>query len=535
VRAEGLTVYVADDHRYYREGFVEVVRQVPGATIDGASASGHDALRDLHARRPDVAILGQGLPGVGGVEIAQALRDAGVRTHVVVVASLADAALVDRALAAGATAVVGREDVVHHLPGLLRDLHRGGVVVPTAPAGPGRARPSAGAAVDDADEPDGLRWVALLRTGIAVAIAGVAIARLSELQTGFWPLYAACLLWLLATTLVLLRPAGRRTATAIGVLDGLVMFALIETSGDATSTIRFLLLLGPLCYAPFVAPRMLVLLSLVGASSYVAAFAGDQLDRDTRERAAQWLAVFAMLAVSAVMTSRLNARRLADLRRLSNGRQRLLGQLLGTEFRERRRLSQDLHDEALQLLLAARQDLEEAAATGDRGGLAQAQSSLTEGIRRLRETVHELHPIALDHGGLDAALHTICERQGRLGGFVAQVAVTPEAVGIADELLVSLARELVTNAAKHAQAERVHVTVRIEGAALTMAVVDDGRGIPEGRREDAIADGHIGLASCVERVEAAGGTLRIDSQIGGGTAVRISLPLDLDVGLGAAA
>lgn len=538
MRDQGLSVYVADDHRYYRDAFVQAVGRVPNTTVAGSSACGHDALRDLVAAPPDVAILGHGLPGLGGIDIAQALDDAGLPTRVVVVTSLADSSAVDRALDAGASAVVAREDVVRHLPSLLEGVRRGATVVRDrvdAPPARRPPRPRAAATLDEVHQREGTRRVAALRVGCGLAVALLAVARPSSLESGFWLVYAAMVAWMVATTFVLLRPLSARAVTAIGVLDGVAMFALIEASGDADSAIRFLLLLGPLCYAPFVAPRVLVGLAAVGATAYLAAVVGDELDAQTRESTGQWVLLFAFLAIFAVMTARVSERRLTDLRRLSDGRQRLLGQLLGTEFRERRRLSQELHDEALQLLLAARQDLEEAAVSGDRASLALAQSSLTEGIRRLRETVHDLHPIALDHGGLDLALHAICDRQARLGGFVAQIAVTPEAAGIHDELLVSLARELVTNAAKHAQAERLHVTVRVEGPDLTMAVVDDGRGFPPGRREDALADGHIGLASCVERVEAAGGRIAIDSQVGGGTAVRISVPVDLEVDVRAAA
>lgn len=530
MRDPGLTVYVADDHRYYREAFADAVGEMPDARITGNTGCGHDALRELVADPPDVAILGHGLPGICGVEIAQALHDAGLPTRVVVVTALADAGAVDRALDAGASAVVAREDVVQHLPALLESVRRGATVVRDRLDAPApRASRRRDASVEELHQRGGTRRVAALRVGCGLAVPVVALVGSAGLEPGFWAVYGVMFTWMVATTFVLLRPISPRAVTTIGVLDGLTMFALIEASGDANSSIRFLLLFGPLCYAPFVPPRTLVGLASVAVIAYLGAIVGDELDAETRESAGQWVLLFAFLAIFAVMTARVGERRLEDLRRLSDGRQRLLGQLVGTEFRERRRLSQDLHDEALQLLLAARQDLEEAAATGDRTSLALAQSSLTEGIRRLRETVHELHPIALDHGGLDLALHAICDRQARLGGFVAQIAVTPESAGIHDELLVSLARELITNAAKHAHAERVHVTVRLEGGELTMAVVDDGCGFPADRREAALADGHIGLASCVERVEAAGGRVTIDSSVGGGTAVRISVPVDLDV------
>jgi two-component system NarL family sensor kinase len=90
--------------------------------------------------------------------------------------------------------------------------------------------------------------------------------------------------------------------------------------------------------------------------------------------------------------------------------------------------------------------------------------------------------------------------------------------------VIALARELLTNAAKHAGASRVRVSVRHDEDAILLEVADDGQGIPEGRLATALREGHIGLASSVQRVEAVGGTLTVSSVEGGGTAVSVSLP-----------
>ena len=54
---------------------------------------------------------------------------------------------------------------------------------------------------------------------------------------------------------------------------------------------------------------------------------------------------------------------------------------------------------------------------------------------------------------------------------------------------------------------------------------DDGRGMAPDRRGAALADGHLGLAACTERVEAVGGTLEVVSAAGGGTEVRATIPV----------
>jgi two-component system NarL family sensor kinase len=75
---------------------------------------------------------------------------------------------------------------------------------------------------------------------------------------------------------------------------------------------------------------------------------------------------------------------------------------------------------------------------------------------------------------------------------------------VRDELVLSLVRELLVNAAKHSQADRVDVTVQRSGSDLVLEVADDGVGIPEGRLGTALREGHIGLASSRQRRRAAG-------------------------------
>jgi len=69
------------------------------------------------------------------------------------------------------------------------------------------------------------------------------------------------------------------------------------------------------------------------------------------------------------------------------------------------------------------------------------------------------------------------------------------------------------------------VDVRRAADAILLEVADDGAGIPEGRLGAALHEGHIGLASSIQRVEAVGGTLTLSPAPGGGTAVAVRLPV----------
>jgi PAS domain S-box-containing protein len=224
------------------------------------------------------------------------------------------------------------------------------------------------------------------------------------------------------------------------------------------------------------------------------------------------------------------ARHEAEIAALATLRGRLVAENLEAEERVRQRISEQLHDGALQDLLAARQDLVEAA--GENGDAAMrgemlgyAREGVERAVKLLREAVHALHPVVLQHGGLEAAMQAAAGQAARQGGFFAEVVVDPAATGLRDELVMSLARELLNNCAKHSQAEHVHVTVgRVDGTVL-LEVSDDGRGLDPHAVASAPMHGHIGLASLTQRVEAVGGTLDLSGGDGGGTTVVARLPI----------
>jgi len=88
-------------------------------------------------------------------------------------------------------------------------------------------------------------------------------------------------------------------------------------------------------------------------------------------------------------------------------------------------------------------------------------------------------------------------------------------------------QEALANVAKHAGATAVRVRIRSEGGAVVAQVDDDGAGFdPVETCAWAMATGHLGLRFMAERVEAAGGDVRIDSAPGRGARVTLRLPFD---------
>ncbi len=211
---------------------------------------------------------------------------------------------------------------------------------------------------------------------------------------------------------------------------------------------------------------------------------------------------------------------------LAAARGRLVAQTLAAEDRARRSISEVLHDHALQDLLASRQDLVEVAdePEGDPQRVVRAREGIERAVQLLRDAVFNLHPVVLQHAGLASAIRAVADHQGRRGNFDSVIEVDDDATGVHDELVLSLARELLTNVAKHAEATNVLVRVRREDQRIELIVEDDGRGIAPGRREQALHEGHVGLASSAERVEALAGTFQVEPRAEGGTCARAVLP-----------
>jgi len=208
---------------------------------------------------------------------------------------------------------------------------------------------------------------------------------------------------------------------------------------------------------------------------------------------------------------------------LSAERRRLALEAIAAEEEARRRIAEDLHDGALQTLLAAKQDLLEA--SSGRAGVTRALIGVNEGIDGLRRAVGMLHPVTIEHDGLAGALGAIVTEAERRGGFQCGLRVGEDAGGPHDQVVLSLARELLSNAAKHSGAERVSVAVGRDRGRLRLEVADDGCGFDADERRSAPFDGHIGLACAARRVRALGGELKISSDPGSGTAISVALPV----------
>jgi two-component system NarL family sensor kinase len=309
-------------------------------------------------------------------------------------------------------------------------------------------------------------------------------------------------------------------------VDLLLLATLTYETGGVDSGLRQAFVLVPVAAVFLMRPRLTALWSCLAVLAYLGVlFAHPATDTPAEVRRIVGYSLYiAWTGAVATFLSVVFARRRQQMEELATRGSRLAAQVVDTEQRERRRLADALHEGALQAALAARQDVV-AAEAGDSSGLAPARVALDATIDRLRHEVFHLYPRVLDEAGLAAALNLIAHDEARRSGFSVAVTVDEEAADIDDQLVFSLTRELLTNAAKHARAENVLIALRRLPSAIVVEVHDDGRGFSEKHRQAALRQGHIGLPSLLERVEALGGSSHLLTQLDLGTHIRLELPI----------
>jgi two-component system, NarL family, sensor kinase len=379
--------------------------------------------------------------------------------------------------------------------------------------------------------------LAVLRaTLVAVILVTEQLVDAQQLgSSGFFVILALASLYALVGIVVAVRGSTGRGAQTLAHLqpglDVLLLAGLVYASGGAYSDARKAFFVIPLAAAFSERPRSTAAWSLlaVAAFSFVAVLAGGHPARAINNW--QRLTVnqdlyLAWTGAAATLLALALRRRTAHIEMLASSRQHLVTQAIESVERERTRLAGALHDAPVQNLIAARHDLRRAERSGDPDSFRRLHEALDATIAELREEIFKLHPHVLDHVGLSAAFEQVARHHARNDELEISVAVDADAEGANRQVLFALGRELLTNAAKHAQAKEIVLTLRRVQTAILLEVRDDGCGMSEERLRRALLDGHIGLATVRERVAVLGGAVEIRSAEGEGTTVRVTLPMD---------
>jgi signal transduction histidine kinase len=197
---------------------------------------------------------------------------------------------------------------------------------------------------------------------------------------------------------------------------------------------------------------------------------------------------------------------------------------------ERNRLSRELHDSVTQALYSQTLYAEAAARQLDAGTtepaaehVRQLRLTAQQALREMRLLIFELRPSALETDGFAAAVQARLESVETRTGLEAAVSID-EGVHLTPEMenaLYWIVQEALNNALKSAQAKKVKVSLSRKSNHMILQIADDGIGFDPGRSSTA---GGLGLRSMQERAEKLGGQLKIESQPGAGTVVRVEVP-----------
>lgn len=202
---------------------------------------------------------------------------------------------------------------------------------------------------------------------------------------------------------------------------------------------------------------------------------------------------------------------------------------------ERRRLAAEIHDTLAQGLTGIIAQLQVVANAPDldtaRTHLERASDLARHSLGEARRSVHNLAPVALEDTGLPEALKRTVAEWGERTGVRAGFTVTGTAEQLHDEVsatLLRIAQEALSNAARHARASRVGVTLSFMGDEVSLDIRDDGRGFDPLAVPARTRAGGFGLDGMRARAERIAGSLTVESEPGHGTAVSARVPLVRD-------
>lgn len=213
-------------------------------------------------------------------------------------------------------------------------------------------------------------------------------------------------------------------------------------------------------------------------------------------------------------------------------RRELLQRLLVTQEEERRRIAQDLHDHAGQMMTALIIQLAQLTSQAEKesmqmaGGLRKLHALAQQGLDELRKLVYELRPSILDDLGLGPAVRWYADTYVRPAGLEVDMRIEDLTARLPQEIETAAFRiiqEAVTNVLRHARARALEIRVSRRGDELLVFVRDDGQGFDPGQLSAQTRT--LGLHGMRERAQLVGGSLQVLSVPGVGTTVLARLPL----------
>jgi signal transduction histidine kinase len=195
------------------------------------------------------------------------------------------------------------------------------------------------------------------------------------------------------------------------------------------------------------------------------------------------------------------------------------------------RIARELHDDAGQLLASVHLALHEVGrglAPSSRQKLLEVRGLLDRIEEQLRRISHELRPLILDDLGLVPAIQFLGDGVSKRAGIVVIVkGPTEERLPpVVETALYRIVQEALNNAARHAKASRVTVTVQHTNGQVRCSIRDDGVGFKPAAGAASNGRRGLGLIGIRERIAPLSGTLEIQSGERKGTELLVTIPLE---------
>lgn len=227
---------------------------------------------------------------------------------------------------------------------------------------------------------------------------------------------------------------------------------------------------------------------------------------------------------------------ISSQKRAENAMRQLSSRLVNRQESERKFVARELHDGISGKLAAVKYSIEkiisEIRPKKDplKASLQDVLSIVHDAIDETQRIYRNLHPAILDDLGLHAALKSLCrEFMEVYETTVVESHFEVPQYRIQDPLKIliyRIAQEALTNVAKHSQADRVEISLKLVENKVDLVIKDNGKGfdIAKAQAMD-VQDRGLGLENIKERTIIFGGTLEIQTAPGKGTVIRVSWPL----------
>lgn len=215
-------------------------------------------------------------------------------------------------------------------------------------------------------------------------------------------------------------------------------------------------------------------------------------------------------------------------------REAYITKLIETQEAERRRIAQEIHDEALQTLMVIATKSEALAASADNDRHAQGNTwikqELVQTMDGLRRLSMNLRPSILDNFGLVPGVRWLINNSNAQNGCrlaINVVGLERKMLSQSEITVFRVVQEAINNIQRHARARNGSVTLDFEEDRLVLVIVDDGIGFrPPDHLTAFVNENKLGIIGMEQRIASAGGEMEIDFNRPRGTRIWASIPYD---------